>query len=283
MLLFNRLFFIFCWIGYCLARSNNECLNGPDFWCLNDTTEFICNFTNKNIGICGYSSKRCPVETGNKQYFIFYFSNKDIFLFSGDHFCKSSPPTQQSPLQFNGGLTGVDDNLFSYYILSLYWPPSSCPSKYNETIDLLRYFCSPYTDSNQPGSERLVLHGVWPTFSTNGNYQGWPQFCSSVENDWSKCHINGNLCPWKNATENDFTQGDYEYCLSVENREECLIDPTEILLPEQERLKIFAPGYLNKRNLFINHEWTKHGKFRLNKNKNLNDFHRFMLFDIICK
>jgi ribonuclease I len=145
-------------------------------------------------------------------------------------------------------------------MLSLYWPPSSCPSKYNESIDLLRYFCSPYTNSNQPGSERLALHGLWPTFSTKGNYQGWSQFCSSKNRDWSKCHIDGNLCPWKNTTASDFSQVDYEYCLSVENKEECLVNGTEVLLPEEERLKILAPGYLSKRNLFINHEWTKHGR-----------------------
>ncbi len=130
---------------------------------------------------------------------------------------------------------------------------------YNETNDLLRYFCSPYTNLNQPGSERLVLHGLWPTFSTNGNYQGWPQFCSSEKNDWSNCHIDGNLCPWTNTTRSDFSQGDYEYCLTIENIQQCLINGTQILEPERERLKILAPGYLNKFNLFINHEWTKHG------------------------
>jgi ribonuclease I len=239
-----------------LNSLNIDCFNGPDFWCLNETTESLCNFTNKTIGICGYSNKRCEIKTGKKIFFLFYFFNGKYFL--GDRFCKSSPPVQQqSPFDFNGGLTGVDDDLFFYYSLSLYWPPSSCPSKYNETIDFLRFFCSPYTDINQPGSERLVLHGLWPTFSTKGNYQGWPQFCSSK---WSKCHIDGNLCPWKNITKDSFTQTDYEYCLSVENIQECLINPTDILLPEEERLKVLAPGYLGPRNLFINHEWTKHGK-----------------------
>ncbi|CAF1330825.1 unnamed protein product [Rotaria sp. Silwood1] len=244
MVLFYRLFIVFYCIGYCLTQfssSNHHCLDGPNFWCLNDTTESLCNFTNKTIGLCGYSNKRCQIKTG-------------------DSFCKSSPPAQeQSPFEFNGGLTGVDDNLFSYYILDLYWPPSNCPSIYNETIDFLSYFCSSYTDINQPGSERLVLHGLWPTFLTNGNYQGWPQFCSSTKNDWSKCHIDGNLCPWINSTKENFTQVDYEYCLSIENKQECLINATNILLPEQERLKILAPGYLGVRNLFINHEWTKHG------------------------
>ncbi|CAF3442446.1 unnamed protein product [Rotaria socialis] len=112
------------------------------------------------------------------------------------------------------------------------------------SVEFLTYFCSPYTDINEPGRERLALHGLWPTFSTSGNYQGWPQFCASANHDWSKCHINGDLCPWQNATEDTFNQVDYEYY---------------ILLPEQERLKLLASGYLGPRNLFINHEWTKHG------------------------
>jgi len=141
-------------------------------------------------------------------------------------------------------------------MLDLYWPPSSCPAIYNETTDFLRYFCSPYTNVNQSGSERLVLHGVWPTFSTKGNYLGWPQFCSNS----SKCHIDGNLCPWANASQERFSQSEYEYCLSIENVQQCLINPLEIIVPEQERLKTYAPGYLGKRNLFINHEWTKHGR-----------------------
>lgn len=186
-----------------------------------------------------------------------------IFYLLGDEFCKSKSPFQdQSPFEFNGGLTGVIDDYFSYYILSLYWPPSSCPFEYNETNDLLNYFCSSYTNLNQPGSERLVLHGLWPAFSTNGNYQGWPQFCSSENNDWSSCHINGNLCPWKNSTKDEFTQNHYEYCLSKENIQKCLVNMTEILKTEQERMKILAPGYLNTYNLFINHEWTKHGELK---------------------
>lgn len=111
----------------------------------------------------------------------------------------------------------------------------------------------------QLGSERLVLHGLWPTFSTETDYQSWPQFCSTKTFDGAKCHINGNLCPWANASKNAFTQDDYEFCLSIEQIDECLINGTEILRPFEEQLKIFAPGYLNERNLFINHEWTKHG------------------------
>jgi len=75
MILFYQFFILLCWISYCVTQinsSNIQCLNGPDFWCLNDTTESLCNFTNKSIGVCGYSSKRCPVKTGKK---------KDIFSF----------------------------------------------------------------------------------------------------------------------------------------------------------------------------------------------------------
>lgn len=223
------------------ASVVDDCFQGPNFWCFNQSTELLCNFTNKTIGLCGYTNKRCQIKTGSE-------------------FCQSLPPAQQqSPFSFNGGLTGVDENLFSYYILSLYWPPTSCSSIYNETSDLLKYFCSPFTNANQPGSERLVLHGLWPTFATDGNYQGWPQFCSSAMKDWSLCHIDGDLCPWKNTSRHDFSQGNYEYCLARENIDQCLVNADMIFQSEYERLKIFAPGYLNHYNLFINHEWTKHG------------------------
>lgn len=181
-------------------------------------------------------------------------------VFVGDEFCKSSgAKQQQSPFEFNGGLTGVDEDYFSYYTLSLYWPPSSCPMYFNESRDILRYFCSIYTNVRQPGSERLALHGLWPTFLTNGNYQGWPQFCSTARHDWSKCHIDGDLCPWKNTSLHNFTQGNYELCLSSESIDACLVDFIDVIQPVQERLKILAPGYLNRYNLLMNHEWTKHG------------------------
>lgn len=44
-------------------------------------------------------------------FFLHYTIVERDFL--GDEFCKSSPPSQQqSPLEFNGGLAGVDDNFF---------------------------------------------------------------------------------------------------------------------------------------------------------------------------
>ncbi|CAF1366565.1 unnamed protein product [Didymodactylos carnosus] len=224
--------------------SRYTCFNGPSYWCLNDTTETVCNFSNLTIGQCGYTSGKCTFKTGNT-------------------FCKDDP----SALEFNGGLTGVYDSLFTYYVLALYWPPSNCPKIYNETKDFLRYFCSPYTNAGQPGSQRLVLHGLWPNFGTEGNYQGWPQFCSNVEKDWSVCHVNGNLCPWQNTTFSNFTQDYYEYCLSYENISQCLVNP-EVVEHEQERLKYLAPGHLGKRNLFMNHEWTKHGSCCSNAFKN---------------
>ena len=79
-------------------------------------------------------------------------------------------------------------------------------------------------------------------------------------------YVHGNLCPWKNTTHSDFSQGNYELCLSTENIEQCLVNSTQVLQPEIERLKILAPGYLNKYNLFINHEWTKHGISNRKKN-----------------
>jgi hypothetical protein len=67
---FSRLLFtlIVFLIGLSSARydrvTTNECCLGPDFWCLNRTTEDRCNFTNTSIGVCGYSNRRCPIETG---------------------------------------------------------------------------------------------------------------------------------------------------------------------------------------------------------------------------
>lgn len=144
-------------------------------------------------------------------------------------------------------------------MLSLYWPPSSCRSAYNPATDFREYFCSPYTNRGQPGSERLVLHGLWPTFWSDGDYQSWPQFCTAQQFDWSQCHVDGNLCPWSNSSDSKFSQSDYEYCLAVEGINKCLVDGTTVLQPFADRLKTYAPGYLNAHNLFINHEWTKHG------------------------
>ena len=240
--------------GFCQSASLNSCWEGPNYWCINQTTENTCRFATQNIGVCGYSSKRCPIKTGQSHSIDAFDHQRVLVIWLGDEFCQSS-----SAFDFNGGLTGAYEDFFYYYLLSLYWPPSSCPPVYNPKTDFREYFCSPYTNQGQPGSERLVLHGIWPTFSTSGNYQGWSQFCTAEKFDWSQCHIDGNLCPWANASESYFSQSDYEYCLSVENVKQCLINGTEILQPVTDRLKVFAPGYLNDRNLFINHEWTKHG------------------------
>ena len=71
-------------LGFCLAQLNpstHNCFDGPDFWCLNDKTESVCNFTNKTIGVCGYSSKRCPVATGIIILFLFIIKIKKTYLF----------------------------------------------------------------------------------------------------------------------------------------------------------------------------------------------------------
>ena len=64
----------FCRFIICLSliiieaiQEENICWQGPDFWCFNRTTEDQCAFTNKSIGICAYSNRRCPVQTGTKQ------------------------------------------------------------------------------------------------------------------------------------------------------------------------------------------------------------------------
>lgn len=57
-------------VAGCSARLNYStvhCLQGPDFWCLNETTELLCNFSNKTIGLCGYTNKRCQIKTGERQ------------------------------------------------------------------------------------------------------------------------------------------------------------------------------------------------------------------------
>ena len=48
--------------------STVGCLRGPNFWCLNATTEGLCNFTDKSIGLCGYTSKRCQIKTGTVSF-----------------------------------------------------------------------------------------------------------------------------------------------------------------------------------------------------------------------
>ena len=73
MVLFNNVFFAVLIVLSILANgslaqatdSATGCLRGPNFWCLNDTTEGLCNFTDKAIGLCGYTSKRCQIKTGN--------------------------------------------------------------------------------------------------------------------------------------------------------------------------------------------------------------------------
>lgn len=46
------------------ATSIDECFQGPNFWCLNRSTEVLCNFTNQTVGLCGFTNKRCQIKTG---------------------------------------------------------------------------------------------------------------------------------------------------------------------------------------------------------------------------
>jgi hypothetical protein len=72
MVLLKKLYFVlwlifFLLINYCFGRLNYStipCLKGPDYWCLNETTELLCNFNNKTIGLCGYTNKHCQIKTG---------------------------------------------------------------------------------------------------------------------------------------------------------------------------------------------------------------------------
>lgn len=68
-------------IGYSTGRLNYStvpCLQGPNYWCLNETTETLCNFQNKSIGLCGYSNKRCQIKTG-KIFFLSIFKRNFAF------------------------------------------------------------------------------------------------------------------------------------------------------------------------------------------------------------
>jgi hypothetical protein len=72
-MILSKQFYFVLWIifilliGYCFGRLNYStipCLKGPDYWCLNDTTELLCDFHNKTIGLCGLTNKRCQIKTG---------------------------------------------------------------------------------------------------------------------------------------------------------------------------------------------------------------------------
>lgn len=58
------IFFLF---DYCcgeLSHLTNNCTIGPNFWCLNDKTELLCDIYNKPLGLCGNTSKHCQIATG---------------------------------------------------------------------------------------------------------------------------------------------------------------------------------------------------------------------------
>lgn len=61
--------------------------------------------------------------------------------------------------------------------------------------------------------------------------QGWNQYCSATgpgKNDYSKCHVNGGLCPWANATLANFTQTAYEQCMRANNVTQCQVEESVV-------------------------------------------------------
>ena len=91
-----------------------------------------------------------------------------------------------------------------------------------------------------------------------GAYQGWPQFCDGPDSMAYQCHVNGNLCPWANATAASFTQDSYEACIVANNISQCIIS-TDVVAKLGDQFKRYAPGYWSQPGSFINHEFFKHG------------------------
>lgn len=61
--------------------------------------------------------------------------------------------------------------------------------------------------------------------------QGWNQYCTATgpgKNDYSKCHVNGGLCPWANATFANFTQTSYEQCMRAQNVTQCQVEESTV-------------------------------------------------------
>lgn len=55
---------VFLCFSFFDASTIDDCFQGPNFWCFNQSTETLCNFTNKTIGLCGLSNKRCQIKSG---------------------------------------------------------------------------------------------------------------------------------------------------------------------------------------------------------------------------
>jgi ribonuclease I len=121
------------------------------------------------------------------------------------------------------------------------------------------------------GASHLVLHGMWPDYGSlyttepsppafNGSYQGWNQYCTATgpgKNDYSKCHVNGGLCPWANATFANFTQTSYEQCMRAQNVTQCQVEESTVTALKSDMAR-YAPGYLGDDRTFIDHEFNKH-------------------------
>ncbi|KAK9838855.1 hypothetical protein WJX74_004599 [Apatococcus lobatus] len=234
--------------GYSTTTGADPCTIGPNTWCQSTAAQQRCDVGNQAIGVCGYNTTRCPEQS--------------VTAFCSNTTTLAANMTQ---LKFNGGLSGARGGDFGYYALSLYWPPSTC----NATIVSNNSFCSQYTLAGNEAANHLVAHGLWPDFgsiydtapvgpSYSGSYQGWSQFCNGPDSMAYQCHVNGNLCPWANATAASFTQDSYEACMVANNISQCIIS-TDVVAQLGDQFKRYAPGYWSQPGSFINHEFFKHG------------------------
>ena len=57
--------------------------------------------------------------------------------------------------RYVGGIAGTDSGLFGYFVLALFWAPSSCTA--NNSV--LGGFCSNFTGAGSYAAHNLVLHG----------------------------------------------------------------------------------------------------------------------------
>ncbi|GAQ83825.1 hypothetical protein KFL_001630220 [Klebsormidium nitens] len=222
----------------------DPCTIGPSYWCLSDANMRRCQVYNVTVGVCGYSSGKCNSS-------------------SVQDFCAQNP----TALRFNGGLTNAPPGKFGYYALALYWAPTSCSA--NSTAG--GGFCSSYTLAGTQGSQNLVLHGLWTDYGSlyttepaapayNGSYQGWNQYCSATgpgRIDYSRCHVNGGLCPWANATAANFTQSNYEQCMRANGVTQCQVEEATVSALQADMAR-YAPGFLGADRTFLDHEFFKH-------------------------
>lgn len=139
------------------SYKSDPCLAGPSFWCIPDSDNLKkCNVIPlylrflrcryhpacifqleevKNVGVCGYSSRSCPVARDLKT------------------FCNKNPRA----LNFGGGLTHVPAGEFGWFVLAMFWPPSF----FGSNLPKYRHFLS---DFNQVVSDRIT-HGLFRIFT----------------------------------------------------------------------------------------------------------------------